>query len=118
MGQAPVRDLGGSMKRLILGRALASHKAEHQLLPKLLALPVFASDQLSSVAYATEEMMLVLVLVGASGLPLLMPLSFGVAALLVVVIVSYRQTVHEYPHGGGSYLVARENLGLFPGLTM
>jgi amino acid transporter len=111
------RDLGGWTKRLLLGRALASHKAEHQLLPKLLALPVFASDQLSSVAYATEEMLLVLVLVGASGLPLLNPLSIGVALLLVVVIVSYRQTVREYPQGGGSYIVARQNLGLLPGLT-
>ena len=122
MSQAPTlehaeRDLGGFWKRLLLGRALASHKAEHQLLPKLLALPVFASDQLSSVAYATEEMLLVLVLVGASGMPLLTPLSLGVAALLVVVIVSYRQTVREYPQGGGSYIVAKENLGLIPGLT-
>ena len=114
---APEHDLGGSWKRLLLGRALASHKAEHQLLPKLLALPVFASDQLFLVAYATEEMLLVLVLVGASGIPLLTPLSLGVAALLVVVIVSYRQTVREYPQGGGSYIVAKENLGLFPGLT-
>jgi amino acid transporter len=105
------------LKRLLLGRALASHKAEHQLLPKLLALPVFASDQLSSVAYATEEMLLVLVLVGASGTSLLTPLSLGVAALLVVVIASYRQTVREYPHGGGSYIVAKENLGLLAGLT-
>ncbi len=104
-------------KLVLLGRALASHKAEHQLLPKLLALPVFASDQLSSVAYATEEMLLVLVLVGSSGMPLLTPLSIGVAALLVVVIASYRQTVREYPQGGGSYIVARENLGLIPGLT-
>jgi amino acid transporter len=113
----PQRDLGGWMKRLLLGRALASHKAEHQLLPKLLALPVFASDQLSSVAYATEEMLLVLVLAGTAGLSLLMPLSLGVAALLVVVIVSYRQTVREYPQGGGSYIVAKQNLGLVPGLT-
>jgi len=110
------RDLGGWTKRLLLGRALASHKAEHQLLPKLLALPVFASDQLSSVAYATEEMLLVLVLVGASNLSLLSPLSVGVALLLVIVIVSYRQTVREYPQGGGSYIVARQNLGLMPGL--
>jgi len=105
------------LKRLLVGRALATHKAEHQLLPKSLALPVFASDQLSSVAYATEEMMLVLVLVGASGLSLLSPLALGVAALLVIVIVSYRQTVREYPRGGGSYIVARDNLGTVPGLT-
>jgi len=111
------RDLSGWVKLVLLGRALASHKAEHQLLPKLLALPVFASDQLSSVAYATEEMLLVLVLVGASGMPLLTPLSVGVALLLVVVIASYRQTVRAYPQGGGSYIVARQNLGLIPGLT-
>lgn len=110
-------DLGGWTKRALLGRALASHKAEHQLLPKLLALPVFASDQLSSVAYATEEMLLVLVLAGTAGLPLLTPLSLGVAVLLVVVIVSYRQTVREYPQGGGSYIVARQNLGTLAGLT-
>ena len=111
------RDLGDWIKLALLGRALASHKAEHQLLPKLLALPVFASDQLSSVAYATEEMLLVLVLVGNSGMPLLTPLSNGVATLLVVVIASYRQTVRAYPQGGGSYIVARQNLGLIPGLT-
>ena len=111
------RDLSGWIKLVLLGRALASHKAEHQLLPKLLALPVFASDQLSSVAYATEEMLLVLVLVGASGMPLLTPLTIGVAVLLVVVIASYRQTVRAYPQGGGSYIVARQNLGLIPGLT-
>ncbi|HSL10762.1 MAG TPA: APC family permease [Actinomycetota bacterium] len=105
------------LKRIVVGRALASHKAEHQLLPKSLALPVFASDQLSSVSYASEEMMLVLALVGASGLALLTPLSIGVAVLLVIVIVSYRQTVREYPRGGGSYIVARENLGTLPGLT-
>ena len=105
------------LKRLLVGRALASNKAEHQLLPKSLALPVFASDQLSSVSYASEEMMLVLALVGTSGLALLTPLSLGVAALLVIVIISYRQTVREYPRGGGSYIVARENLGTVPGLT-
>jgi amino acid transporter len=112
-GQRPA----GFVKRLLVGRALATHKAEHQLLPKVLALPVFASDQLSSVAYATEEMMLVLVLLGASGLSWLSPLAVGVAALLVIVIISYRQTVREYPRGGGSYIVARENLGTLPGLT-
>jgi amino acid transporter len=123
VGGSPVReatlgrDLSGWTKRLLLGRALASHKAEHQLLPKLLALPVFASDQLSSVAYATEEMLLVLVLVGASGESLLTPLSVGVVALLVVVIASYQQTVRAYPQGGGSYIVAKQNLGVIQGLT-
>jgi amino acid transporter len=93
------------------------HSQEHQLLPKVLALPVFASDQLSSVAYATEEMMLVLALAGASALGWLTPLGVAVAVLLVIVVISYRQTVHAYPRGGGSYIVARENLGTLAGLT-
>jgi amino acid transporter len=109
--------VGGALKRLLVGRALSTSSQEHQLLPKILALPVFASDQLSSVAYATEEMMLVLALAGASALGLLTPLGLGVAALLVIVIVSYRQTVRAYPRGGGSYIVAKENLGTVPGLT-
>ena len=109
--------VGGALKRLLVGRALSTYSQEHQLLPKVLALPVFASDQLSSVAYATEEMMLVLALAGASALNLLTPLGSAVAALLVIVIVSYRQTVRAYPRGGGSYIVARENLGTVPGLT-
>jgi amino acid transporter len=108
---------GGVLKRLILGRALSSHKAEHQLLPKILALPVFSSDPLSSVAYATEEMMLVLVLAGSTALSYKVPLSLAVAGLLVIVITSYRQTVRAYPRGGGSYIVARENLGTVPGLV-
>jgi amino acid transporter len=105
------------LKRVIFGRALASHKAEHQLLPKILALPVFSSDPLSSVAYATEEMMLVLVLAGAGALTLKLPLAVGVATLLLIVVTSYRQTVRAYPMGGGSYIVARENLGTGAGLT-
>jgi amino acid transporter len=109
--------VGGALKRLLVGRALSTSSQEHQLLPKILALPVFASDQLSSVAYATEEMMLVLALAGASALGLLSPLGLGVAALLVIVIVSYRQTVFAYPRGGGSYIVAKENLGTVLGLT-
>lgn len=106
----------GVLKRMMVGRALASHKAEHQLLPKSLALPVFSSDPLSSVAYATEEMMLVLVLAGAGALALKLPLSLAVALLLLVVVTSYRQTVRAYPSGGGSYIVAKENLGVGAGL--
>ena len=107
----------GPLKRLLLGRALASHKAEHQLLPKILALPVFSSDPLSSTAYATEEMMLVLVTAGAAALTLMIPVGLAIAALLLIVVTSYRQTVRAYPHGGGSYIVAKENLGTIPGLT-
>src|SRR3989304_831854 len=104
----------GVLKRVLVGRALASHKAEHQLLPKVLALPVFSSAPLSSVAYATEEMMLVLVLAGAGAIGLMLPIGFAIAALLLVVVTSYRQTVRAYPRGGGSYIVARENLGTLP----
>jgi len=105
------------LKRLVVGRALATHKQEHQLLPKVLALPVFSSDALSSVAYATEEMMLVLAVAGAGALVLSLPIALAIAALLAVVVTSYRQTVRAYPRGGGSYIVARENLGTIPGLV-
>jgi amino acid transporter len=105
------------LKRVLLGYALPSQKLEHQLLPKILALPVFSSDPLSSVAYATEEMMLVLVLAGAAALTLKIPIALAIAALLLIVVTSYRQTVRAYPQGGGSYIVARENLGTPAGLT-
>ena len=104
------------VKRLLLGRALSSHSMEHQLLPKYLALPVFSSDPLSSVAYATEEMMLVLVAAGAGALAAMVPIGLAIAALLAIVVTSYRQTVRAYPRGGGSYIVSRENLGTMPGL--
>src|SRR3989442_8014134 len=104
------------VKRLLLGRTLSSHSMEHQLLPKYLALPVFSSDPLSSVAYATEEMMLVLVAAGAGALAAMVPIGLAIAALLAIVVTSYRQTVRAYPRGGGSYIVSRENLGTLPGL--
>ncbi len=106
----------GVLKRLFVGRALATNKSEHQLLPKLLALPVLSSDALSSVAYATEEMMLVLSLAGAAALSYMLPIGFAIAILLAIVVTSYRQTVRAYPRGGGSYIVSRENLGTLPGL--
>jgi amino acid transporter len=105
------------VKRLLVGRALSTGKLEHQLLPKTLALPVFSSDPLSSVAYATEEMMLVLLLAGAAALSFMVPIAALIAVILLIVVTSYRQTVRAYPRGGGSYIVARENLGTIPGLT-
>ena len=107
----------GVVKRLLLGRALATNKQEHQLLPKFLALPVFASDALSSTAYATEEMMLVLVTAGVGALAYKIPIGLAIGAVLAIVITSYRQTVRAYPQGGGSYIVAKENLGTVPGLV-
>ena len=106
-----------SLKRVLVGRPLASHKAENQLLPKFLALPVFSSDALSSNAYATEEMMLVLVVAGAGTLAYRIPIAIAIAVVLVIVVTSYRQTVRAYPGGGGSYIVAHDNLGTVPGLV-
>jgi amino acid transporter len=105
------------VKRLLVGRALSTGKLEHQLLPKTLALPVFSSDPLSSNAYATEEMMLVLAAAGAASFSLMVPIAAFIAMVLGIVITSYRQTVRAYPRGGGSYIVARENLGKYPGLV-
>ncbi len=103
------------LKSRLLGRPLASSEAEFQLLPKTLALPVFASDPLSSVAYATEEAMLVLALAGIGAFVYLTPVSFAVAGLLAIVVISYRQTIRAYPEGGGAFGVTYENLGVVPG---
>src|SRR3954449_514080 len=99
-------------KRLFVGRPLSSERLGDTLLPKRLALPVFCSDPLSSVAYATEQIILVLGL-GGVGLLFLTPwLGAAVVVLLVVVVASYRQTCHAYPNGGGAYAVSRANLGV------
>ena len=105
------------MKRVLLGRVMASSELEHTLLPKVLALPVFSSDPLSSNAYATQEILLVLGMAGSAALSLVLPLALAVAFLLAIVVVSYRQTVRAYPNGGGAYIVAHENLGTHPGLV-
>jgi len=89
----------------------------HERLSKTLALAVFASDPLSSVAYATEEILLVLILAGSAALSYSLPVALGIAALLAVVVTSYRQTVAAYPQGGGAYLVAKDNLGIVPALV-
>jgi amino acid transporter len=104
------------LKRVMLGRVMASGELEHTLLPKVLALPVFSSDPLSSNAYATQEILLILGLAGTGALTQVIPISLAVALLLATVVVSYRQTVHAYPSGGGAYIVAHENLGTYPGL--
>ncbi|MBI4730296.1 MAG: APC family permease [Acidobacteria bacterium] len=102
---------------MLLGRPIATEEAPHQLLPKILALPVFASDALSSVAYATEEILIVLIAAGTSALRLSVWIAVAIAVLMAIVIASYRQTVHAYPGGGGAYIVAHENLGEMPGLV-
>jgi amino acid transporter len=108
---------GSILKRVLVGRAFTSHKLEHTLLPKTLALPVFASDALSSVAYATGEIFIQLTIVSLAFKHLVMPISIAIAALMAIVVVSYRQTVRAYPSGGGAYIVSKDNLGSFPGLV-
>ncbi|HET9249487.1 MAG TPA: DNA-binding protein, partial [Actinomycetota bacterium] len=96
-----------ALKRVFVGRAFASHRLDHTLLPKVLALPVFASDPLSSVAYATGEILIALSLVTVHPDPYVMPIAGAIAALMAIVIVSYRQTVRAYPNGGGAYIVSK-----------
>jgi amino acid transporter len=107
-----------ALKRLIVGRPMSSGELGHTLLPKSIALPVFASDALSSMAYATQEILLVLALAGVAALSLVVPIALAVALLLAIVIVSYRQIVRAYPGGGGAYVVAYENLGFTAGLAV
>ena len=105
------------VKRWLVGAPMPLAQARHERLTKTVALAVFSSDALSSVAYATEEILLVLVLAGTAASHLTVPISFAIAGLLAVVAVSYQQTIHAYPSGGGSYIVARANLGATPGLV-
>ena len=106
------------VKRLVVGRALASDRMGETLLPKRLALPVFCSDPISSVAYATEQIVLVLGAAGAASyLRLAAPIALAVALLLAVVVLSYRQTCFAYPSGGGAYVVSKANLGEGAALT-
>ena len=105
------------LKRLVVGRPMATGQYEDTLLPKWLALPIFASDPLSSVAYATEAALVVLLAASATSAHVVFPLSIAIAALLGIVVLSYRQTVHVYESSGGAYVVARENLGTLPSLT-
>lgn len=97
--------------RVLVGRPLPTRRARHERLSKILALPIYASDALSSTAYATEEMILILWLAGTAGLAYSVPVALGIATLLFIVVFSYRQTVYAYPQGGGAFYVARENLG-------
>src|ERR1051326_6008358 len=112
------------LRRMLLGSPMSSEHMEHTLLPKFLALPGFASDAISSVAYATQEIVLAL---GVSGLYLLqysneytrntLIIAGLIVLLLVIVVFSYWQTIFAYPTGGGSYIVTKDNLGTLPGLV-
>jgi amino acid transporter len=113
--------VAAELKRFIIGRALRTEQAAHERLSKKTALAVFSSDALSSTAYATEEILLVLAVAVAYGqttaFRFVLPISVGIGVLLVIVAISYRQTIHAYPSGGGAYIVAKENLGTNAGLV-
>ena len=106
-----------TFKSILIGRPLETAEESHQRLSKLKALAVFGSDAISSCAYATEEMLLVLVVAGSSALYISQFTALAIGVLLFLIAFSYRQTVYAYPNGGGSYIVSRENLGEIPGLV-
>ncbi len=110
------RGLFTSIRNLFLGHPLPSSEAGHQQLSRSRALGAFGLDALSSVAYGPDEILYVLVLAGSAGTRLDLPIALAITALLAIVVTSYRQTIFAYPHGGGSYTVARENLGTGFGL--
>jgi amino acid transporter len=105
------------LKRLFVGRPLATEQLAHERLSKRIALAVFSSDALSSVAYATEAILIALLAAGQQALGYATPISIGIALLLITVAFSYRQTIIAYPQGGGTYIVSRENLGTIPSLV-
>src|SRR5690348_9190931 len=111
--------MASTLKRFLVGRPIPTADEGHQRLTKIIALAVFASDAISSTAYAGEEVLLVLLPVATVGQSLntLLPISIIVMALLAIVVTSYRQTLFAYPNGGGSYIVSRENLGEVPSLV-
>jgi amino acid transporter len=106
-----------TLKRKLVGDPLSSEQAQHERLTKKTALAVFSSDALSSVAYSTEAILLVLLAAGSTTIVYLVPIAIGITFLLAILTLSYRQTIHAYPSGGGAYIVAKDNLGTQPGLV-
>ena len=102
---------------MLVGTPLPTAQFRHERLGKATGLVVFASDALSSVAYATEEILLILIIAGAQALSYSMPIAIGISCLVAIVTTSYRQTIYAYPQGGGAYIVAKDNLGVAPGLV-
>jgi amino acid transporter len=105
-----------NLKRMLVGRALRTEQAAHERLSKKTALAVFSSDALSSVAYSTEAILLVLLAAGTVAITYLPFIAIGITILLAILVLSYRQTIHAYPSGGGAYIVAKDNLGTQTGL--
>ncbi len=106
-----------SLSRLFIGKPLATADAPHQTVGKLVGLAVFASDALSSTAYSNQEALIILIAAGTGALSYSIPIVFAIVALLAIVTLSYEQTIHAYPSGGGAYIVARDNLGELPAQT-
>ncbi len=117
MSQTASYQPGRSWRTWLIGRPLATADAAHQAIGKFVGLAVFSSDAMSSVAYGPQEMMLVLAAAGAAGLSYAVPLAIGIVVLLTILTLSYEQTIHAYPGGGGAYIVARDNLGELPAQT-
>jgi amino acid transporter len=115
--RTPLESLWRGFKRIVVGAPLATFEAEEQKISKVKALAVFSSDVLSSSAYATDEILLVLIAAGTGALTHSIEIAIALGVLLTIVTFSYRQTIRAYPNGGGAYIVARENLGDAPGLT-
>jgi amino acid transporter len=105
-----------SLRHLLIGPPLPTQQLVHQRLNKIRALATFSPDALSSIAYANQEIYLGLLVAGSIGLSVAWPIGLAITALLILVALSYFQTIGGYPSGGGSYVVARENLGTLPGL--
>jgi amino acid transporter len=116
VGEKPKRSMLHFLRRFVIGRPIPTARQEHSKLPKILALPVFASDAISSSVYATQEILLALSVAGAAALAFTIHISVAIAVLLTIVAISYTQTVFAYPSGGGSYIVAKDNLGVKFGL--
>src|SRR5215813_12307598 len=105
----PSRTIG----HFLVGRPLQTADAPHQAIGKAVGLAVFSSDALSSTAYATQEILIILAMAGTAAMTWVLPVSAAIVGLLVILTVSYEQTIHAYPGGGGAYIVARDNLGEF-----
>lgn len=107
---------GKNWSRFLIGRPLSTADAPHQTIGKALGLAVFSADAMSSVAYGPQEVLIILAVAGAGAFHLAVPISIAICVLLAILIFSYEQTVHAYPNGGGSFIVARDNIGVIPAL--
>jgi amino acid transporter len=115
--EGPIGQIADLLRRVLVGRRIASEREIHERIGPIKGLAVFASDNISSSAYATEEIMRVVVAAGLGALALTMPLTIAIVVVLAIVVISYQQTIRAYPSGGGSYIVASDNLGTGAGLV-